>query len=116
MNRLDQLKVTEEGKKKLSNKSSSEKKDRKMEVGDANQKDKPTEMNDQQHKQPWSKPNQWTVDSEDGVSATSLDKKAVRSINNFDDGEPLRNANLRRLRDREKADTHKAKSREWIYQ
>ena len=67
-------------------------------------------MNDQQHKQPWKKPNQWTVKGKDGVSAMSLDKKAVRSINNFDDGEPLRNANPGRLR--RKADTHKAKSRE----
>ena len=112
-NRFDQLKLTEEGKKKLSSKSNSEKIDKKMKVVDANQKDKPTEMNDQQHKQPWRKPNRWTVEGKDGVSAMSLDKKVVRSINNFDDGEPLRNKKLRRTkRQREKADTHKAKSRE----
>ena len=55
--RFDQLKVSEEGKKKLSTKSSSEKIDRKMKAVDANQKDQPTEMNDQQHKQPWWKSN-----------------------------------------------------------
>ena len=57
MNRFDQLQLNEEGKKKLSTKSSSDKIDRKMKAVDANQKDEPTEMNDQQHKQPWRKPN-----------------------------------------------------------
>ena len=52
MNRFDQLQLNEEGKKKLSTKSSSDKIDRKMKAVDANQKDEPTEMNDQQHKQP----------------------------------------------------------------
>ena len=51
--RFYQLKVTEEGKKKLSTKGSNEKIDRKMYTVDANQKDQPTEINDQQHKQPW---------------------------------------------------------------
>ena len=83
--------MTEEGKKKLSTKSSCEKIDRKIKAVDANQKDEPTEMNDKQHRQPWRKPNRWTVEGKDGVSAMSVDKKAVRSINNFDDGEPLRN-------------------------
>ena len=44
--------MTREGKKKLSTKSSSEKIDRKMKAVDTNQKDQPTEMNDQQYKQP----------------------------------------------------------------
>ena len=48
-----------------------------MKAVDANQKDEPTEMNYQQHKQPWRKPNWWTVKGKDGVSAMSLDKKAV---------------------------------------
>ena len=47
MDRFDQLKVTEEGKKKLSSKISSEKRDRKMKAVDANQKNKPTDINDQ---------------------------------------------------------------------
>ena len=39
MDRFDQLKVTKEGKKKLSTKSSNERIDRKMKAADANQKD-----------------------------------------------------------------------------
>ena len=42
MDRLDQLNVAEEGKKKLSTKSSTEKIHRKMKVLDASQKDQPT--------------------------------------------------------------------------
>ena len=42
MNRFDQLKATEEGKKKLSTKSRSETIDRKMKAVDANKKDQPT--------------------------------------------------------------------------
>ena len=99
-NRFDQLNVTEEGKKKSSTKRSSEKIDRKIKAVDADQKDEPTEMNDQQHKQPWQKSNLWTVEGKDDASAMSVDKKAVRSINIFDDGEPLRNANQGRLKDK----------------
>ena len=69
--RFDQVKVTEEGKKKLSIKSSSEKIDRKVKAVDANQKDQPTEMNDQQHKQPCRKSNWLTVEGKDGISAMS---------------------------------------------
>ena len=47
MDRFDQLKVTEEGKKKLSSKISSKKGDRKMKAVDANQKNEPTDINDQ---------------------------------------------------------------------
>ena len=93
MDRFDQLKVTEEGKKKLSNKSSSEKIDRKMKPVDAYQKDQPTNMNDQQYKQPWRKSNQLTAEGKGSVSAISLNKKAVRSINSFNNGELLRNTN-----------------------
>ena len=39
------------------------------------QKDQPTEMNDQQHKQPWRKSNQLTVKGKDGMSAMSSNKK-----------------------------------------
>ena len=56
-------------------------------------KNEPTEINDQQHKQPWRKPTRWTD--------MSLDQKTVKSIHNFDDGKPLRNANPGRLRDKE---------------
>ena len=49
MDRFDNLKVTEEGNKKLSTKSSSEKIGRKMKAIDANQKDQPTDMNDQRY-------------------------------------------------------------------
>ena len=38
------------------------------------QKDQPTEMNDQQHKQPWRKSNQLTVKGKDGMSAMSSNK------------------------------------------
>ena len=90
--------MSEEGKKKLSTKSSSEKIDRKMKAVDANQKDQPTEINDQRHKQSWRKSNQLTVWGKDGVSAMSSNKKLVTSINNFHNREPLRNANPGRLR------------------
>ena len=104
--RFDQLKVTEEGKRKLSTKSSSEKIDRKMKAVDANQKDKPTDMNDQQYKQPWRRSNQLSVEGKGSVSATSLNKKTVRSINSFNNEEPLRNANLERLRDKKRRLIH----------
>ena len=74
MDRFDQLKVTEEGKKKLSTKSSSEKIDRKMKAVDANQKDQPTAMNDQQHKQPWWKSNWLTVEGKDDASTMASNK------------------------------------------
>ena len=106
MGRFDQLNVTEEGKKKLSTKSSSERIDRKMKAVDANQKDKPTDMNDQQYKQPWRRPNQLSVEDKGSVSAISLNKKTVRSINSFNNGEPLRNANLERLRDKKRRLIH----------
>ena len=35
---------------------------------DANQKSQPTEMNDQQQKQPWKKSNRTTATGKDGVS------------------------------------------------
>ena len=106
MDRFDQLKVTEEGKKKLSNKSSSEKIDRKMKPVDAYQKDQPTNMNDQQYKQPWRKSNQLTAEGKGSVSAISLNKKAVRSINSFNNGELSRNTNPGRLRDKERRLIH----------
>ena len=59
-------------------------------------------MNDQQHKQPWRKSNQFAVEGKDGVSEISSNKKAVTSIKNFDNGEPLRKANPGRLRDKER--------------
>ena len=59
-------------------------------------------MNDQQHKQPWRKSNQLTVEDKDGVSEISSNKKTVTSIKNFDNGEPLRKANPGRLRDKER--------------
>ena len=104
--RFDQLKVTEEGKKKLSAKSSSEKIDRKMKAVEANQKDQATEMNDQQYKQPRRKSNLLTIEGKDGISAMSSNKKAVRSTNNLDNGEPLRNANPGRLRNKERSLIH----------
>ena len=62
-------------------------------------------MNDQQHKQPWRKSKWLTVEGKDGLSAMSLDKKTVWSINNFENGKPVC-----------KPDTHKTKLREWIDQ
>ena len=70
------------------------------------QKDQPTEMNDQQHKQPWRKSNQLTVKGKDGMSAMSSNKKSVISISNFDNGELLRNANPGRLRNKERRLIH----------
>ena len=49
IDRFDQLKVTEEGKKRLLTKSSREKIDRKMKTVDTNQEDGPTDMKDQQN-------------------------------------------------------------------
>ena len=70
-------------------------------------------MNERKNKQPWKKFNRLSVGDKDGVSAMALNRKAVRSINNFDNGQPLRNANPGRLRVKEKrADAHKAKSEE----
>ena len=100
MDRFDQLKVTEKGKKKLSTKRSSEKIERKTKAVDDNQKVQPTDLNDQQHKQPWRKSNRLKAESKDGVSVMSLNKKAVRSINSSDNGELLKNANPGRLRDK----------------
>ena len=57
-------------------------------------------MNGQQYKQPWKKSNQLTVEDKGSVSTISLNKKAVRSINSFNNGEPLRNVNSGRLRDK----------------
>ena len=57
-------------------------------------------MNGQQYKQPWKKSNQLTVEDKGSVSTISLNKKAVRSINSFNNGEPLRNVNPGRLRDK----------------
>ena len=82
-----------------------------MKAVNANQKDQPTDMNDQQHKQPCRKSNQLTVEGKDSLSAMSL-KKAVRSINSFDIGEPLRNANPGRLRDKESRLIHVRPSQE----
>ena len=64
-----------------------------MKVVDANQKDQPNDMNDQQHKQPWRKSNQLTVEAEDDVSAMALNRKAVIPIKNSDNTEPLRITN-----------------------
>ena len=47
-------------------------------------------MNDQQHKQPWRKSNWFTVEDKDGLSVMSLNRKAVRSTNNFNNGQSLR--------------------------
>ena len=77
-----------------------------MKAVDANQKDQPTGMSYQQYKQPWRKSNQLTVEGKDSVSAISLNKKDVRSINSFNNGEPLRNANPGRLRDKERRLIH----------
>ena len=52
-------------------------------------------MNDQQHKQPWRKSNQLTIEDKDSVSAIALNRKAARLINNIENGESLRNANQR---------------------
>ena len=100
MDRFHQLKVTEEGNIKLSAKSSSQKIDRKLKAVDANQKVQPSDVNGQQYKQPWKKSNQLTVEDKGSVSTISLNKKAVRSINSFNNGETLRNANPGRLRDK----------------
>ena len=102
MDRFDQLKAIEEAKKRLSIKSSSEK----MEPVDANQKAQPADMNDQQYKQPWMKSNQLTAEGKGSVSAISLNKKAVRSINSFNNGELSRNTNPGRLRDKERRLIH----------
>ena len=59
-------------------------------------------MNDQKHKQPCRKSIWLAVEVKDGVSATSLNKNAVRSISSFDNGEPLRNTNPGRLRDKDR--------------
>ena len=59
-------------------------------------------MNDQQDKQPWRKSNWLTLKGKDGILVMSLNKKAVRSINSFDNGELLRNANPGRLRGKER--------------
>ena len=74
-----------------------------MKAVDANQKVQATDMNDQQDKQPWRKSNWLTLKGKDGVSVMPLNKKAVRSINSFDNGEPLRNANSGRLRGKERS-------------
>ena len=58
-------------------------------------------MNDLQHKQPWRKSKWLTVEGKDGLSAMPLDKKTVRSINNFENRKPVC-----------KPDTHKTKLRE----
>ena len=58
-------------------------------------------MNDQQYKQPLRKWTQLTVESKGSVSAISLNKMAVRSINSLNNGGILRNTNPRRLRDKE---------------
>ena len=47
-----------------------------------------------------------TVESKGSVSGISLNKKTVRSINSFNNGEPLRNANPGRLRDKERRLLH----------
>ena len=77
-----------------------------MKAVDANQKDQPTDMNDQQHKQPRRKSNGLAVENKDGVSAMASNRKVVRSINNFDNRKPLRNANPGRLRDKERRLIH----------
>ena len=43
-----------------------------------------------------------TVEGKDGVSSMSSNKKTLTSINNFDNGEPLRNANTGRQKDKER--------------
>ena len=81
-----------------------------MKAVDANQKYQPAVMDEEQHKQPWRKSNRLTVEDKDGVSAMALNRKAVRFVNNFDNGEPLRNANPGRLKDKERGtDTQRAK-------
>ena len=42
------------------------------------------------------------MEGKNGVSSMLLNKKAVRSINSFGNGEPLKNANPRRLKDKER--------------
>ena len=63
-------------------------------------------MNDQQQKQPWKKPNRTAATGKDGVSVMPLSKKAVRPIHSFENAESLRNANLGRLRDKERRLIH----------
>ena len=112
MDRLDQLKVSEEGKKKLSTKSSSEKIGIKMKAVDANQKDRPTDMNDQQYKQPWRKSNHLITEGKGSASAISSNEgckihqqvQQWRTINKQKPREAKR--------EREKADTHKTKPKE----
>ena len=112
MDRFDQLKVTEEVKKKLSTKSNSEKIDRKMKVVDATQKDQPTDMNDQKYKQPWRKSNQLTIEGKGSISSLSL-KKTVRSIKHLQQWRTIKEWKPRETkRQREKTDTLKSKSRE----
>ena len=106
MDRFDQLKVTEKLKKKLSTKTSSEKIDREMKALDVYYKDQPTDMNDQQHKQPWRKSNRLTVEHKDGLSAMTLSRMTTRSINNIDNGDLLRNVNPERFRDKERRLIH----------
>ena len=93
-------------------KSSSEKIDREMKAVDTNQKSQPTEMNDQQQKQPWKKSNRTAATGKDGVSVMPLSKKAVRHINSFENAESLRNANLGRLRDKDRRLIHIKPSQE----
>ena len=112
MDRFDQLKVTEEGKKKLSTKSSSEKIGRKMKAVDGNQKDQPIDMNDQQYTQPWRKSNQLITEGKGSASAISSNKgckihqqvQQWRTINEYKPREAKRQ--------REKADTHNTKPKE----
>ena len=70
-------------------------------------------MKNQPHKQLWRKLNRLTLDDKDDVSAMSLNRKAVRSINNFDNGEPLTNAKPGRLRDQDRRLIHIVYT-EWI--
>ena len=90
----------------MSTKSSSEKLDRKIKSLDANQKDWPNDVNDQQPKQPWRRSSWLTVEDKDVVSVMSLNKKAVRSISSFDNGKPLRNAKPGRPKDKRRRLIH----------
>ena len=49
-----------------------------MKAVNVNQKDQPTDMNDQQYKQPCEKSNRLTVEGKDGVSTMPLNKKGCK--------------------------------------
>ena len=75
-------------------------------------------MNDQRYKKFWRKSNQLTVEGKGSISPISLNKKAVRSINSFINGELLRSENPGRLRDKERKLIHirPSQGNEFIFQ